>query len=197
MKLNKNYVSALKEQYPTTMTASDVRSILRISKRKCAWMLQNGYIECEIAGKQRHRYIVQTDDLIVYLEKVAKNDPSVRIPTGIFNGNPSKRKRLIAPQFVHKKPPIEFQKWLSKKWSRKSQMLNLPAISTITGYGKKAVRDWIDRGVLQSVIIRDYLYVSKDWLIKFYCEEAYKIQNKCNPHILLMMKFYEKNDTAN
>jgi len=38
--------SYLKERYPEILSSEQLRQILHISKRKCVWMLQNGWIPC-------------------------------------------------------------------------------------------------------------------------------------------------------
>ena len=43
--------SYLRDHYPAEVTSDQVRQMLHISKRKCAWMLQNGWIRCEDNGK--------------------------------------------------------------------------------------------------------------------------------------------------
>ena len=43
--------SYLRDHYPQEVTSDQVRQMLHISKRKCAWMLQNGWIRCEDNGK--------------------------------------------------------------------------------------------------------------------------------------------------
>ena len=39
--------------------------MLHISKRKAAWMLQNGIIPCEIRPTKTHRYVIQMEDVQV------------------------------------------------------------------------------------------------------------------------------------
>ena len=43
--------------------------MLHISKRKAAWMLQNGIIPCEIRPTKTHRYVIRMEDVQVYLRK--------------------------------------------------------------------------------------------------------------------------------
>ena len=39
--------SYLRDHYPQEVSSDQVRQMLHISKRKCAWMLQNGFIRCQ------------------------------------------------------------------------------------------------------------------------------------------------------
>jgi hypothetical protein len=47
-----NDFSYLRDHYPQEVTSDQVRQMLHISKRKCAWMLQSGWIRCEDNGKK-------------------------------------------------------------------------------------------------------------------------------------------------
>ena len=43
--------------------------MLHISKRKAAWMLQNGIIPCEIRNTPTHKYSVRKEDVLAYITK--------------------------------------------------------------------------------------------------------------------------------
>ena len=48
----------IRSNYPEKLSLENIRCILRISKRKTAWMLQNGIIKCEISEKKTKQYTV-------------------------------------------------------------------------------------------------------------------------------------------
>ena len=50
------------------LSAEEICKILHISKRKCAWMLQNGMIPCKDSGKKTRRYTVLRKDLEAYIK---------------------------------------------------------------------------------------------------------------------------------
>ncbi len=183
--------------YPDMLSLEDVRCILHISKRKAAWMLQNGIIKCEIGQKKTKQYNVRLEDLFVYLDKVERDDSTVQIPIGIFNAKkPSgkeKKSRLRSIPTCSKKPIKAFKEWLTDKWSNESEMLRTSDISCLTGYTQQTVQRWMEQGKLQSVKAKNKLVVAKEWLIDFYCNEAYKIVRKSDKHIELMNRFYERN----
>ena len=58
--------------------------MLHISKRKAAWMLQNGIIPCEIRNTPTHKYSIRKEDALAYMEKSSREKRS-EIPVGIFN----------------------------------------------------------------------------------------------------------------
>lgn len=55
------------------LSAEQICKILHISKRKCAWMLQNGMIPCKDSGKKTRRYTVLRKDLDAYMQIAVPN----------------------------------------------------------------------------------------------------------------------------
>ena len=55
------------EGLPTVLSGEQVRTVLHIGKRKCAWMLYNGFIKCENTGKKTRKYAVKLTDLIEFI----------------------------------------------------------------------------------------------------------------------------------
>lgn len=182
------------QKLPSPLTLDDVRTILRVSKRKAVWMLKNGYIKYETTGKRTRQYIIKAEDLIEYFDKVANNDVSICIPVGIFTSrgkNIRRGRRIIAPVIIHQKPPSTLKLWLETEWKNYGDLLTVSDIADITGYALKTIKRWIDRHKLKCFLIHRKRYIPIEWLIEFYCTEAYTIQNKCNKHIKLMVKFYK------
>ena len=60
-----------KAQKGEKLSAEQICKILHISKRKCAWMLQNGMIPCKDTGKKTRRYTVLRKDLDEYIKDSA------------------------------------------------------------------------------------------------------------------------------
>ena len=77
-------VEEIRRNYPPILSLEQVRCILHISKRKAAWLLQNGHIKCTIGEKKTRQYSVPRSELIKYIEKCSEGKaPSV--PYGIFS----------------------------------------------------------------------------------------------------------------
>lgn len=74
----------IRNNYPEILSLENIRCILRISKRKASWMLQNGIIKCENNGKKTRQYKVTLDDLFEYLDRLEQANPSVALPVGRF-----------------------------------------------------------------------------------------------------------------
>ena len=66
--------------------------MLHISKRKAAWMLQNGIIPCEIRGTATHKYAIRKEDVLAYIAK-SEREKRKEIPVGIFNAKKTNNPR--------------------------------------------------------------------------------------------------------
>ena len=77
-----------------TVSLDEAAKILHISKRKCAWMLQNGIIPCIDTGKQTRRYTILRKD-VLECEKIIK---SIEFPQR-FSAAKGSVKRIILPKF--------------------------------------------------------------------------------------------------
>ena len=51
--------------------------MLHISKRKAAWMLQNGIISCKIRNTPTHKYSVRKEDVLAYMAMSDKSIPKI------------------------------------------------------------------------------------------------------------------------
>jgi len=157
----------IRRNHPDTLSLEDVRCILHISKRKAAWMLQNGIIKCEIGQKKTKQYKGKAEDLLAYLDKAERGDSSVQISIGIFNARKpigkKQRNKPIAARTLPKKPTKAFRAWLAdNKWSDESEMLLTNDISRLTGYTQQTVQRWMEQGKLRSVKTKNKLVVAKE-----------------------------------
>ena len=185
---------AIRKSYPNVLSLEKVRRILGISKRKAAWMLQNGIIKCENTGKKTRQYRVKLNDLFRYLDKYEQGDPSVMTPIGKFNAKKTKNERPRIPREIYSKPPDDFRLWLEDEWYAESDLLHIKDISRITGYHENTVQKWLKDKKIRSVWTQNLLISSKTWLIDFYCDDAYQIVRKSDAHIDIMKRYYEINN---
>ena len=183
----------IRSNYPETLNLENIRCILRISKRKTAWMLQNGIIKCEISEKKTKQYTVRMDDLFEYLDKVEQADPSVKIPIGRFSAKKPKVESVgetsIHP-ILYNRPPEDFRLWLEDEWYAEPDLLSSTDVSRITGYAKTSVNRWMEKKTLRTVKTQSGVITTKTWLVDFYCEHAYGIVMKSDAHIALLTRYY-------
>ena len=180
---------------PQVLSGEQVRCALHISKRKCAWMLNNGFIKCQNTGKRTRKYTVLKDDLIAYIEYSAKHPEKYVTPYAEFStakyGNTRKpRPRKTGFPFSL---PSTFRSWLEAEFETVPDALTIPQTITITGYTDNTVNRWLRQGHLKYVNTQTAKIIPKLWLIDFYCSYAYTITNMSDKHIKLLQKFFKQN----
>lgn len=183
----------IRSTYPEILSLENIRCILHISKRKTAWMLQNGIIKCEISEKKTKQYTVRMDDLFEYLDKVEQADPSVKMPVGRFTSRklkPEKTSETSIHPVLYDRPSEDFRLWLEDEWYAEPDLLYSNDVSRITGYAKTSVNRWMDKKTLRTVKTQSGVITTKTWLVDFYCEHAYGIVMKSDAHIELLTRYY-------
>ena len=152
--------SYLYDEFPEVISGEQLRKILHISKRKCAWLLHSGAIPCTDSYQKTRRYAVKLDDVIEYI---------------IRTENAAER---VQPQ----RPPECFREQLNDMWFDVPDVLTITDVSNITGYTPNTVDNWILKGSLRSVIVQTGIITCREWLIDFYCGDGYNIAKKVDKH---------------
>lgn len=180
---------------PQVLSGEQVRCALHISKRKCAWMLNNGFIKCQNTGKRTRKYTVLKDDLIAYIEDSAKHPEKYVTPEAEFStakygsSNKPRPRKSGFPSSL----PVGFREWLEQEFEHVPDALTIPQVIVTTGYTDNSVDRWIRQGHLKYVNTQTTKIISKIWLIDFYCSYGYTISQMSNKHINLMQKFFKDN----
>lgn len=184
----------LRTMYPKNVTLDNVRIILGISKRKAAWLLQNGHIECTLTDKKTRRYIITIDAIFDYMDKVIRCDESVIIPTGLFNAHQSQKSLRMHEVGILFKEKIEpniddFKAWLDDEWYSVEEMLTVEKVAEITGYIKSSVQGWMNTSRLKSAWTQNKQITTKEWLIDFYLQYGFDIHIMCDKHINMIKEY--------
>ena len=177
---------------PPVLTGEQVRNVLHISKRRCAWMLNNGFIQCQNSGKKTWKYAVLKEDLIAYIKDSEKHPEKYVTPYAQFSTGkhtkPYSRKRGFPPSL-----PDEFRKWIRREFYKYPDALTVPQVIKITGYTKNTVDRWMQQGHIKFVETQTTRIIPKQCLIDFYCSYGYTIVKMSDKHIKLMKKFFKQN----
>ena len=158
--------SYLYDEFPEVISGEQLRKILHISKRKCAWLLQSGTIPCTDSYQKTCRYAVKLDDVIEYIIRTEN----------------------AAERFQPQRPPECFREQLNDVWFDVPDVLTITDVSYITGYTPNAVDNWILKGSLRSVIVQTGIITCREWLIDFYCSDGYIIAKKVDKHKKLLQR---------
>ncbi len=180
--------------YPEILSGEQVRCILHISKRKCAWMLNNGFIKCQNTGKQTRKYAVRTEDLIEYIKDSEQHPEKYVMPYAEFsaakyskNRKPYQRKTGFPSSL-----PSDFRSWLEAEFENLPDALTVNEVIAVTGYTDNSVARWLRRGWLKSAQIQNGRIIAKQWLIDFYCSYGYTIVKMSDKHIKIMQKYFNQ-----
>ena len=168
---------------PQVLSGEQVRCALHISKRKCAWMLQNGVIPCKDTEKKTRRYTIEITDVIHYVNTVSKNQNAYFIPP-IFSAKKS-TSGIRYPNELRE----GFSEWLTKRWCHRKDTISPKEIEKLLGYEHESVRRWINRGHLKCVKAQGDEIIAKEWLISFLSDYGFKIAKKSEKHKELLKEY--------
>ena len=170
--------------YPKTINSEQLRIILGISKRKCAWMLRNGVIPCKDTEKKTRRYTIEITDVIHYVNTVSENPHAYFIPP-IFSAKKS-TSEIRYPNELRE----GLSEWLIKRWCHRKDTLTPKEIETLLGYEHDSVRRWLNLGHLKCVKAQGEEIIAKEWLIAFLSDYGFKIAKKSQKHQELLNEYF-------
>ena len=180
---------------PEVLSGEQVRRILHISKRKCAWMLNNGFIKCQNTGKRTRKYTVHKEDLLKYIEDSQKHPERYATPYAEFSAakyTGKNRRQCLCKLGFPSSLPYGFRAWLETELEAVPDALTIPQVVAVTGYTNNAVDHWLRQGHLKFVQTQTTKIIAKDWLIDFYCGYGYTIARMSEQHIGLMKKYFNE-----
>lgn len=182
--LMKTDYSYLLEEYPETISMNQLYKICHISKRKAKWLLDHGVIPCKDSGKKTRRFTIKTVDLTQYLQKLNAGKIKDTPPPGIFSSHSPNSK------INYKKINISaFTAFLNKQWVFEPDALTVEKVSTLLGYNKSTVTNWIKIGRLKAVPYRRSYLIPKEWLIRYLAETVNDGRaSKSEKHMKLIRK---------
>lgn len=177
--------------------------MLRISKRKAAWMLQNGIIPCEIRPTPTHKYFIRQEDVLAYLAKSDK-EKLKGIPIGIFNAKPTKNPRHTEQHgsangcFTYIRlrgyERTKFKLFLEALFEEVPDTLTVDEVAKLTGYSRTTVLRYVRKKYIYAVTIKGKHYLSKRSIINYLAtDKAFKNTQKTPWHIAIIEQFLEKN----
>ena len=161
-------IKEIKSNYPEILSLDQVRTILRISKRKAAWLFQNGHIKCHIGEKKTRQYAVPRSELIKYIQRCFEgNAPS--IPYGIFStqkgSSPQKEKAVRICQTTITDLKIQIR----AEWSESPTVLTTTEAAKLVGCSNSLITSWMKQeNGLRFVRAQNGVVTTKEWLIDYF-----------------------------
>ena len=173
------------------LSLEQLRQKLHISKRKAAWMLQNGVIPCRIVDTPTHlRYYVSEEDLKKYLAK-SPSERSREIPVGVFSSRKEKSLPLEMGGRDHNNVNIVltsneramFIHLLEKRMEIYPDAMDINRVAKITGYSRTTILRRVQNGDMFAVMMNDEYVLSKSGVLEFFAsDKAFRIFNKSKWH---------------
>ena len=162
--------------YGEFISMDNIRKELHMSKRRLAYLLQNGYIPCEIRDSATWKYKIRTKDVVEYI----KSGISPDIPPGVFKRKPQAEIERI--KFNKKK----LKELFTEIMSQYPDALTYDDVAKITGRARKCVYKWILEGKFKVVKLNGNVnIVAKEWLLEFMLTDDfiynYSYANKLKP----------------
>ena len=135
-----------------------IRSAEDMSKRRLAYLLQNGYIPCEIRNSATWRYKIRTKDVVAYIKSGISHD----IPPGVFKRKPQAEVERV--KFNKKK----LKELFKERMSEYPDALTYDDVAKITDRVRSCVWKWVSEGKLKAVKLNSNVcIVPKAWLLEF------------------------------
>ena len=190
------------------MSLEQLYKMFHVSKRKAAWMLNNGIIPCQIRPTKTHRYIILREDVEAYLQK-KRAERRKEIPVGIFNAKPTKQKVVInnnrpmdtvdlAECFITIADECkdDFRTHVEKRLQYFPDAITADKAADIMGYAKNTVHSYIQQKRIFAVQISGKYILPKSALVEFLVDDfAFEIIHKSTWHINTILTFTKKNKT--
>ena len=173
--------------------------MLHISKRKAAWMLQNGIIPCEIRNTPTHKYSVRKEDALAY---IARSE----IPVDIFNAKKTNNPRRTESQDsdcggyfddtnykIRGKERARFKEMLEDLLSAVPDTLTVDEVAELTGYNRTTILRYVRKKYIFAVHIMGKLYISKHSIINYLAtDKAFKNTQKSEWHEGLISNCFQQ-----
>ena len=176
--------------------------MLHISKRKAAWMLQNGIIPCEIRNTPTHKYSVRKEDVLAYIAR-SEHEKRSEIPVGIFNAKKTNNpRRTESPGSdcggyfddtnykLRGKERARFKEILEDLLSAVPDTLTVDEVAELTGYHRRTVLRYVQRKYIYAVNTMGKYYISKQSIINYLVtDKAFKNTQKSEWHDKIIHEF--------
>jgi len=187
------------------MSLEQLYKMLHVSKRKAAWMLNNGIIPCQIRPTKTHRYIILREDVEAYLQK-KRAERRKEIPVGIFNAKPTKQKVVINNNrpmdtvdltecfiTIADECKDDFRTHVEKRLQYFPDAITADKAADIMGYAKNTVHSYIQQKRIFAVQISGKYIVPKSALVEFLVDDfAFEIIHKSTWHMNTILTFTKK-----
>ena len=164
-------------RYGDVLTKEQMRVVCHISKRKAAYLLQNGLVPCINTGKKTHTYLIRKSDVRQYLLERDVYPRKYQCPLPGSKQKPELHLQELIPE-------SRMRAYYIRKLSEYPDVLTVNEISDFLGYGTETIYKWTRNGHLHFLdCIVGYRF-PKTYLIRFLCSDyCNRISRKTEQHL--------------
>ena len=189
------------------ISKEELCKILHISKRKAAWLLQNGIIPCEIRNTHTHKYLIKRSDVVAYINKNSRTKQD-EIPIGIFNSNRTTNPHRTESQdsvcggsfysfeiILNDEERELFKGMLENLLKEIPDVLTVKEVAELTGYNRKTILRYVQRKYIYAVNMMGKYYISKHSIINYLAtDKAFRNTQKSEWHITVIENFKKRKE---
>jgi hypothetical protein len=179
----------IRTDYPTTMTKEQFCKIAHIAKRTATCYLENGLIPCQKRNGKTHKYLIQTEDVVHFLQRRARclqQFNRIQSPrTGKLCSHPQR------PGF-HGEKLNKWQAYLSTAFADFPDVMRTPELSKLCGYSTDKIWRWYREEKFIGFQIGHFLHIPKKSFLDYMGSAEYTaIYNQSTAHTALEQQFDE------
>lgn len=176
---------------PELLSKDDFYKLCHISKSTALHLLRSGKVPCEFTGKKTRCYQIHKEDVRKYLAERAVFPELYSAPQGWYGGHYHAAVQKELPEETHEEMLTYYRKLLVDY----RDVLRVPEISKLTGYGTTAINNWCAGGKLRYFSSGRNNLVPKVFLIEYFCSLPFRsITRKTAWHIKTLQDFQSQRE---
>lgn len=180
------------DEVPDMLSKDDFYRLCHISKSTALHLLRSGKVPCEFTGRKTRCYQIRKEDVRAYLEQRAVFPELYSAPKGWYGGHYQSAVQKELPDAMLEEMRTYYRKLLSKY----KDVMRVPEISKLTGYGTTAINNWCAGGKLRHFTSGRNNLVPKVFLIEYFCTLPFRSITRKTPwHIKTLQDFQSKRET--
>lgn len=149
-------------EFPETMSKEQFYQVAHISKRQAQYLLQEGIVPCQIRKTVTHKYVIDTRDVIAYLEsRPAQGTKSITAMGKLH------RYGYHLPDDLSPKLLIYLRAAYEAAFERMPDVMEIEQIGRVICYAYDTIYKWCASGKLKSIQVSNKHLIPKEWLFEF------------------------------
>lgn len=171
---------------PDVITKEQFRQLCHIGKSTARYLLLSGKIPCVNTGKKTRCYAISKKDIMEYIVGREEWPEYYAASNGWYS------KYADQTEILHLIPKIsgDMHRYYAFLLKKCPDVLDVVAVSELTGYGRSTVVSWCSRNVLQHIFCRGKDLIPKKYLIDFFCSPSFRnIHRKSEWHLKILAAY--------